>query len=290
MHGHISSILLADDDEQRSSALAGQLTADGYTVELASAPREAELKLAANPPALLLCGRLGDPPAALALVGRIREGMLRPARVPAELPVVVFGGGDQLTTLRAFERGADDVVGQTGYLELRARIRALLRRAHGGLGAGDLTVDGVEINLAGRSAAVHGQALAVTRTEFELLGPPGGRPAGGGQQAPAAGRRVGDAGGRAYTNAGCHRLQVAAQAGQRRCRAHGGVLSRGGLLAVRSAAGDRAGGGAPCGVAADYGGPARCRGLDPFAGQRRQPGGHRSGADARAPRPPSGRR
>src|SRR6267378_18165 len=51
--------------------------------------------------------------------------------------------------------------------ELRARLRALLRRS--GAGAGLLRFAGVELDVTAHQAHRHGQRLPLTKTEFALL-------------------------------------------------------------------------------------------------------------------------
>jgi DNA-binding response OmpR family regulator len=73
--------------------------------------------------------------------------------------------------LRAFEYGADDVLGEAaGYLELRARVNALLRRAGGSLEpAKRLQVGPLEIDVPGHSVRLRGRAVCLRPLEFALL-------------------------------------------------------------------------------------------------------------------------
>lgn len=124
-------------------------------------------------PALALLGRLEGPGGELELLAEIRVGERSDSRWEAGLPVLVLGGEpSELALLRAFDAGADDYVDRAAtYLELRARLRSLLRRAitdteadRLSLRAGPLTVD-----VLARRATLDGASLALRRMEFELL-------------------------------------------------------------------------------------------------------------------------
>lgn len=90
----------------------------------------------------------------------------------SEIPVLMLTAeGEQVQKVRGLEGGADDYVTKPfGHEELVARINALLRRGSRD-GDGEETLDDgtVTIDGAARRAAVDGQELALTPTEFRLL-------------------------------------------------------------------------------------------------------------------------
>jgi two-component system response regulator MprA len=70
--------------------------------------------------------------------------------------------------LRGFEAGADDYLAKPFALEeLRARLRALLRRS--GAGAGLIRFADLELDVAAHQASRCGMRLPLTKTEFALL-------------------------------------------------------------------------------------------------------------------------
>jgi len=141
----VASAAVADEE------LVGQLAADGLAVRLARSAEHARA-LAAEGPDLAVLGDLGGPRGPLELLREMRDG----SGWEPDLPALVLGAGGELDVLRAFDAGADDVVVRgVGYLELRARLRALLRR--------------LEIDTASRTALLAGRPLSLSRLEFELL-------------------------------------------------------------------------------------------------------------------------
>lgn len=175
-----TSLLLHEPEAETRGWLAHHLRADGF--EVLDAPRRSDaLRLAERAaPSLVVAG---EPD----LCRRLREG--EPGRRwDREVPVIVLAAptADAVDRVRAFESGADDVVERpVVYLELVARIRALLRRAvpdlRERLAAGDVVVDrrtrqvrvrGVPVQLSGKEFAL-AAALAAepTRvfTKDELL-------------------------------------------------------------------------------------------------------------------------
>ncbi len=155
------------------SALRDQLAADGYEVALALTAAHARVLAANCRPALMLLGGLADLREPIELLAEIRRTSQRPdGPWPPGLPVIVLGATGELEMLRAFDAGADDYVSSPAtYIELRARIRALLRRASADaeasrplLRAGSLTVD-----VQARTATLDRKPLDLRRMEFELL-------------------------------------------------------------------------------------------------------------------------
>ncbi len=164
--------------------------ADGYLTACAQTVKHARTLAFNAPPTLVVLGNLHSPHSALELLAEIRDGDL-----PWEghLPVIVLGSSScPLDLLRAFDAGADDFLARSGgagnegagsegvssscggdfdYLELRARLRSLLRRAaHASvislprLRVGPLAIDGYE-----RAVFLHEHPIRLRPREYALL-------------------------------------------------------------------------------------------------------------------------
>jgi DNA-binding response OmpR family regulator len=156
-----NAVLLAEREADSREYLERQLRDDGFTVFEAGWTAQA-LDLAERlSPDVVIVGETD-------LCRRLRAG--EPGRTwNRNVPVIVLTepGADPVTRVRAFESGADDVVPRDVYLELLARVRALLRRTLPGqaeiVEAGPLVVDH-----RARQVRVGDRPVRLSGREFEL--------------------------------------------------------------------------------------------------------------------------
>jgi DNA-binding response OmpR family regulator len=164
-------ILVVESDAATAKTLAEQLTSDGYQVELARTAEHARTHAMWHAPRLVVLGDLDSPRRPMELLKEIRQTSRgRPLWAP-EVPVIVIGASvRELDMLRAFEAGADDFVASPAhYLELRARMRALLHRVESAAPTDRLTVGPLEIDMSGHAVSMYGRPVQLRRLEFELL-------------------------------------------------------------------------------------------------------------------------
>jgi DNA-binding response OmpR family regulator len=156
-------ILLAEDDPLLGDGLRAGLKQLGFQVDWVRDGRAAERELRAQPYAAAVLD-LGLP---------LQDGMdvlaaVRAAGVP--VPVLVLTARDAVPDrIRGLDLGADDyVVKPVDLHELAARLRALVRRAHGQpqecLSAQDVVLDP-----AAHTVRKAGEPVALSSREFDLL-------------------------------------------------------------------------------------------------------------------------
>jgi len=156
-------ILLAEDDTLLGDGLRAGLRQSGFQVDWVRDGAAAERELRAQPYAAAVLD-LGLP---------LMDGLdvlASTRRAGVTLPVLVLTARDTVPDrIRGLDRGADDyVVKPVDLDELAARLRALVRRAHG-LPQDMLQAQGVTLDVAGRSVSRDGQAVALSTREFDLL-------------------------------------------------------------------------------------------------------------------------
>jgi two-component system, OmpR family, KDP operon response regulator KdpE len=159
-----SRILVCDDEPQVLRALKVVLGQAGFEVVPAQTGEQALDLAAVHPPQAAILDLVLPDHDGVELCARIREW--------SDMPILVLSAiGEESEKVRALNAGADDYVTKPfGADELIARLKAALRRA----GRADddeavVTVDGLEIDLAGHTVRHDGADVHLTPTEFELL-------------------------------------------------------------------------------------------------------------------------
>ena len=162
------TILLAEEDPRSRSFLAAELSFDGYEVLEADSRAKALAILSTRQPDLLLADVNGE---TLSLIDAVREADGLASRVDPATPMLVLTArAEELARVRYLERGSDDVLMKPyGYTELRARVRALLRRNGRVTGGRVVRIGALSIDLAAREVWLDGRCVALTAKEYELL-------------------------------------------------------------------------------------------------------------------------
>ena len=167
-----ATILVVEADAVLGRTIAEQLAADGYRAELARTAEHARILAAECGPQLAVIGDIDSPRGALELLGEVRSADREHAPWARDLPVIVVSSrAQELDVLRAFEAGADDFLARPArYLELRARLRAILRRSEIAAERGQLLEVGeLAIDVDARAVSVCGQRVELRRQEYQLL-------------------------------------------------------------------------------------------------------------------------
>lgn len=156
-------VLLAEDDAMLGDGLRAGLRQQGFVVDWVRDGEAAERELLS-----------GDYAAAVLDLGLpLKDGMdvLQAVRArKINTPVLVLTARDAVPQrIRGLDLGADDyVIKPVDLLELGARLRALVRRAHGQV-QDVLQCAGVVLNPATRQVSLHGANVTLSTREFDLL-------------------------------------------------------------------------------------------------------------------------
>ena len=172
-------VLVVEDDEALGTQLVRGLERAGYTASRVTTGRAAISEVCSpSPPELMLLD--------LGLPDMDGAEVCQQVRAASDLPIIVVTArGDEADRVAALDLGSDDyLVKPFGFAELRARMRAVPRRAgraaRAAAGAGHAAGDGpappgplrhgpLEVDVRGRRVRMAGRPVALTPKEFELL-------------------------------------------------------------------------------------------------------------------------
>jgi two-component system response regulator MprA len=157
-------VLIVDDDRSVRDALRRALTLGGYQVDAAADGREALSQLAtASPDAMVLDVGMPDVDG-LEVCRRVRGSGDR-------VPILMLTARDAVSDrIDGLDAGADDyLVKPFDVGELKARLRALLRRTSGGQDPDSLSFAELQLDNSRHGVRVGEQFAELTRTEYQLL-------------------------------------------------------------------------------------------------------------------------
>jgi DNA-binding response OmpR family regulator len=166
-------LLMIEDDHRLAAMVATYLTQNGFEVQHAETAREGLDLLrgaaASEPFALVLLDLMLPDADGLDVCRRIRA---EPSDIGAIPVMMLTAKGDPMDRVVGLEIGADDYLPKPFEpRELLARLRALLRRHQGALGAASRTLrfGRLEIDPDARALRIGGEARVVTAYQFDLL-------------------------------------------------------------------------------------------------------------------------
>jgi len=161
----VAQLLLVEDDAAIRGALIRALTERGHAVSSTATAMEALQLVLDSPPDLVILD--------LGLPDLDGYEALRMIRAVSAVPVVVATArDDEKDIVRVLDAGADDyLVKPFGVGQIEARVRAVLRRAStdDGRRSEPVVVGGLRLDGEAHEADLDGQALDLSRREFDLL-------------------------------------------------------------------------------------------------------------------------
>lgn len=159
-------ILVVDDEALLVKGIRFNLQNEGYDVVTGCNGLEA-VQLARDPAVNLIILDVMMPEMdGLTACGLIREF--------SDVPIIFLTAkSDDIDKLMGFDHGADDYLTKPfNILELKARVKALLRRANAGGESSQtnlLTIGPISLNLDARNAIVSGKTVDLTAKEFDVV-------------------------------------------------------------------------------------------------------------------------
>ena len=159
-------ILLVDDEPLILKGLKYTLEQEGYETDSAMDGEEAMDKFFAHPCDLILLDVMLPKLDGLSVCQRIREHSTVPI-------IMLTAKGEDMDKILGLEYGADDYMTKPfNILEVKARIKTILRRVSGPQSAADgqiIRVRDMVVNLVKRTVTLGGKDVRLTAKEFDLL-------------------------------------------------------------------------------------------------------------------------
>jgi two-component system, OmpR family, KDP operon response regulator KdpE len=158
-------ILVVDDEPQILRVLSRSLASEGYEIRVASDGDEALTVFSDWAPDLVITDLAMPKIDGLELCERLRA--------ISPIPIIVLSASvEEHIKVEALDLGADDYITKPFSMdELRARVRAALRRPELGVSGGAKIIEtgDFRVNLETRSVSLRGHQVRLTPKEYELL-------------------------------------------------------------------------------------------------------------------------
>ena len=167
MNGMNQKILVIEDDASIRELVVWNLSEEGYECVCAADGRDGIEAVKREAADLVLLDIMLPGMDGFELIKSIRtDGIQTPV-------IMLTAKGEETDKVIGLEFGADDYITKPfGVRELKARIKAVLRRYHGEdvvPAEGSLTIGAIEIDVPRHEVSLNGTAVALTLKEFELL-------------------------------------------------------------------------------------------------------------------------
>ena len=160
-------VLVVDDEPEFSRVLRSILSGNGFEPTLVATGEEALAYTALHQPDLVLLDLKLPGIDGLEVCRQLREERR------LDIPIIVLSAhGEEESKVKALDLGADDFLTKPfGVRELLARMRAALRRAHGGRPSDQkiLTHGAIQMDLEHRLVSVNGKPVHLTPKEYKML-------------------------------------------------------------------------------------------------------------------------
>lgn len=157
-------ILIVDDEELLVKSIRSNLQNEGYDVITGSTGLEALQLIQSQNPDLIILDVMMPEMDGFTACSKIRTF--------SDIPIIILSArADDMDKLMGFDSGADDYMTKPfNILELKARIRALLRRARtSSIAANTLTVGSITLDLDARNAYCRSKLVDLTAKEFDVI-------------------------------------------------------------------------------------------------------------------------
>ena len=157
-------ILIVEDEEIIRLGLQDNFEMEGYTVETACDGEEAIAKADSYQPHLVLLDLMIPKKSGFEVCRYIRN------KHPDTYIIMLTAKTEDMDKLIGFDQGADDYLTKPfNILELKARIRALLRRSSRDVPRTRITRGGITVDRSSRNAYKNGSLVDLTAKEFDLV-------------------------------------------------------------------------------------------------------------------------
>ena len=160
----MSRVMVVEDEHKVASALKEGLEGEGYDVVVEHSGEAALVRLKTDACDIILLDLLLPGRGGLEVLSTLRDQGF-------ETPVLILTARDTLDDrVTGLNSGADDyLVKPFAFVEVVARMRALLRRGGGASGATRLGIADLEMDLVTRKVTRGGRKVELTLREYELL-------------------------------------------------------------------------------------------------------------------------